>query len=85
VRWINWSNYYRWTRQSINYSTKIEREIKKIKEQGYDAIKMYGFVNPEMFKTTIEIAKKYNIPVIGHIPLVNLNTFYTSGQKEVSC
>jgi hypothetical protein len=30
-------------------------------EQGYDAIKMYGFVNPEMFKTTIEIAKKYNI------------------------
>jgi hypothetical protein len=45
---------------------------------------MYGFVNPEMFKTTIEIAKKYNIPVIGHIPLVNLNTFYTSGQKEVA-
>jgi hypothetical protein len=79
-------NYYRWTRQSINYSTKIdaEKEIKKIKEQGYDAIKMYGFVNPEMFKTTIEIAKKYNIPVIGHIPLVNLNTFYTSGQKEVA-
>jgi formyltetrahydrofolate synthetase len=37
-----------------------------------------------MFKTTIEIAKKYNIPVIGHIPLVNLNTFYTSGQKEVA-
>lgn len=78
--------YYTWTRQSINYSTKneAEKEIKKLKEQGYDAIKMYGFVNPEMFKTTIEIAKKYNIPVIGHIPLVNLNTFYTSGQKEVA-
>ena len=45
---------------------------------------MYGFVNPEMFKTTIDISKKYNIPVIGHIPLVNLDTFYTSGQKEVA-
>jgi hypothetical protein len=78
--------YYRWTRQSINYSTKneAEKEIKKLKEQGFDAIKMYGFVNPEMFKTTIEIAKKYNIPVIGHIPLVNLDAFYTSGQKEVA-
>ena len=58
--------YYSWTRQSINYSTKddAEKEIKKIKEQGYDAVKMYGFVNPEMFKTTIDISKKYNIPVI---------------------
>lgn len=79
-------NYYRWTRQSINYSTKddAEKEIKKLKEQGYDAVKMYGFVNHEMFKTTIEIAKKYNIPVIGHIPFVKLDTFYTSGQKEVA-
>ena len=80
------SYYYRWTRQCTNYSTKneAEKEIKKIKEQGYDALKMYGFVNPEMFKTTIEIAKKYNIPVIGHIPLINLETFYQSGQKEIA-
>lgn len=78
--------YYSWTRQSINYSTKddADKKIKKIKEQGYDAVKMYGFVNPQMFKTTIDISKKYNIPVIGHIPLVNLDTFFTSGQKEVA-
>jgi hypothetical protein len=78
--------YFSWTRNSINYSTQNDAEIaiKKIKEQGYDAIKMYGFVNPEMFKTTVSIAKKYNIPVIGHIPSVNLETFYTSGQKEVA-
>ncbi|WP_310555376.1 amidohydrolase family protein, partial [Flavobacterium sp.] len=78
--------YYSWTRHSINYSTKndAEKEIRQIKKQGYDAVKMYGFVNPEMFKTTIDIAKRYNIPVIGHIPLVNLDTFYSSGQKEVA-
>jgi predicted metal-dependent TIM-barrel fold hydrolase len=78
--------YYRWTRQSVNYSTKsdAQKEIKRIKEQGYDAVKMYGFVTPEMFKTTIEIARKNNIPVIGHIPLVNLKTFYHSGQKEIA-
>jgi predicted metal-dependent TIM-barrel fold hydrolase len=78
--------YYSWTRQSINYSTKsdAQKEIKRIKEQGYDAVKMYGFVTPEIFKTTIEIAKKNNIPVIGHIPLVNLEAFYHSGQKEIA-
>lgn len=78
--------YYSWTRHSINYSTKndAERAISKISEQGYDAVKMYGFVNPDMFKATIESAKKNNIPVIGHIPLVNLETFYHSGQVEVA-
>lgn len=78
--------YYSWTRQSINYSTKddADKEIKKIKAQGYDAVKMYGFVNPEMCKVTIELAKKYNLPVIGHIPSVNLETFYHLGQKEIA-
>lgn len=78
--------YYGWTRKSINYSNKkdAQKAIDKIREQGYDAIKMYGFVNPEMVKTTNEIAKENNLPVIGHIPLVNLETFYHSGQKEVA-
>lgn len=78
--------YYSWTRHSINYTTKADaaKAIKEIGEQGYDAIKMYGFVNPEMFKATIETAKQYHIPVIGHIPLVNLETFYKSGQVEVA-
>lgn len=78
--------YYGWTRQSINYSTKsdAQKEIKRIKKLGYDAVKMYGFVNPEMFKTTLEIAKENNIPVIGHIPSVNLEIFYQSGQKEIA-
>jgi predicted metal-dependent TIM-barrel fold hydrolase len=78
--------FYAWSRQSVNYSKKgqAEKKIKKIGEQGYDAIKMYGFVNPEMFKTTIEIAKQNNIPVIGHIPLVSLDTFYSAGQKEIA-
>ncbi|PIF43630.1 amidohydrolase family protein [Chryseobacterium sp. 52] len=78
--------YYSWTRQSINYSNKddAQKAINKISKQGYDAIKMYGFVNPEMFKITIEIARKKGIPVIGHIPLVNLDAFYQSGQSEVA-
>lgn len=78
--------YYTWTRQCIDYSNKNEarKAIKKIKQDGYDAVKMYGFVNPEMFKATIEIAKENHIPVIGHIPLVSLDHFYPSGQIEIA-
>ncbi|OPB88053.1 hypothetical protein BAS06_12780 [Elizabethkingia miricola] len=78
--------YYAWTRQSIDYSNKngAQKAIRKIKQDGYDAIKMYGFVNPETFKTTIEIAKENHIPVIGHIPLVSLDNFYSSGQIEIA-
>jgi hypothetical protein len=78
--------YYAWTRQAINYSNKKDgqKAIRKLKEQGYDAIKMYGFVNPEMFKTTIEVSKENKIPVIGHIPQLSLDTFYQSGQKEIA-
>lgn len=79
-------SYYSWTRHAVNYSNKedAQKAIKEIKEQGYDAIKMYGFVSPEMFKTTVEIARENQIPVVGHIPLVNLDTFYQSGQNEVA-
>ena len=77
--------YYAWTRQAINYSNKNDarKTIKQISEQGYDAIKMYNSVNPDMFKETIEISNEYNIPVIGHIPQVSLEIFYQSAQKEV--
>lgn len=78
--------YYEWTRQSIDYSNKdgAQKAIKKIKQDGYDAVKMYGFVNPEMFRATIEASKENHIPVIGHIPLVSLDDFYPSGQIEIA-
>ena len=78
--------YYAWTRQAINYSNKNDarKTIKKLNEQGYNAIKMYNSVNPKIFKATIEIANEYNLPVIGHIPNINLGTLYKSGQKEVA-
>ncbi|GAA3523675.1 amidohydrolase family protein [Aquimarina addita] len=79
--------YHQWTRQTLNYNTKedAEKAIQKVKEMGYDALKMYSFVNTEMFNATIEVAKENDIPVIGHIPdEINLKSFYQSGQKEVA-
>lgn len=78
--------FHQWTRKTINYTNRkdAQKAIQKIKQQGYDAIKMYDFVNPEMYKATIEYAEENRIPVIGHIPQVNLKSFYQSGQKEIA-
>jgi len=78
--------YHQWTRKTINYTNRkdAQKAIQKIKKQGYDAIKMYDFVNPAMFKATIEFAGENKIPVIGHIPQVNFKTLYQSGQKEIA-
>jgi len=79
--------YHAWTRQSMNYNNKekAKKTIQEAKQMGYDAIKMYSFVNPEMFKATIEVARESDIPVIGHIPNeINLKSFYQSGQKEIA-
>lgn len=78
--------FHQWTRKTINYTTEenARQAIAKFSEQGYDGIKMYSEVNPEMFQATINIAKEYNIPVLGHIPDVDLETFYSSGQIEIA-
>ncbi len=78
--------YTAWTRKAINYANeKDAREaIQELHAMGYDAIKMYGFVNEEMFKSTIRIAEEYDIPVVGHIPQIGLSAVYESGQKEIA-
>lgn len=59
-------------------------KIKEISESGYDCIKIYSQVSPEVYYAIIEEAKKYNLPVVGHIPWkVPLNEIHTSGQVDI--
>ncbi len=37
------------------------------KQEGYDAIKVYGTLRPEVFHAILEAAQKEGIPVVGHI------------------
>lgn len=48
---------------------RVELSIRHIKESGYDFIKIYDLLSPEIYKKIMKVAKKYNIPVVGHIPL----------------
>lgn len=47
---------------------QINRVIKEQYSKGYDFIKIYSMLSKENFNDIINIAKLYNMPVVGHVP-----------------
>ncbi|MFD2567697.1 amidohydrolase family protein [Pseudotenacibaculum haliotis] len=43
--------------------------VRSAKEEGYEFIKVYTWLNEETFKAVIDEAKKQNMKVVGHIPI----------------
>ncbi len=78
--------FFSWSRKTINYTTEEEAEekIQELSQQGYDALKIYSFTNSEMAKASMNMAKKFNLKVVGHIPNENLGHFFETNQKEVA-
>ena len=77
----------KWFGAQHNYTTvkKARKAVAKYKEQGYDAIKLSSFLNPEIYHAIVKEGKKQNIPTIGHLTYdVKLDDFYESGQTQLA-
>ena len=58
--------------------------VKEFKEMGYDFIKVYERLTPEVYDSIIKTAKEENISVVGHGPeLVSIENVIESGQKSI--
>ena len=53
---------------TIEEEKQIERIIKEQSDKGYDFIKIYSALSKENFDTIIDVARRYEIPVAGHVP-----------------
>ncbi len=54
------------------------------KAQGYDFIKVYDHLSPQVYQAIIESAREHNIPVAGHVPFaVGLDGVLASGQQTI--
>src|SRR3990172_12229274 len=54
------------------------------KAQGYDFIKVYDHLSPEVYQAIIAAARENDIPVIGHVPFaVGLDGVFASGQLTI--
>jgi imidazolonepropionase-like amidohydrolase len=50
-------------------TTELKKNIEFLVEQKVDFLKAYEMLSPEQFKTLIDLSKKYQLKVTGHIPL----------------
>jgi imidazolonepropionase-like amidohydrolase len=53
---------------SVKEKSQIELIIRNQVNQGYDFVKIYSNLSGSSFDDIVEIAKKYAIPVAGHVP-----------------
>ncbi len=52
--------------------------------QGYDFIKVYDHLSPEVYKAVISVAHENNIPVVGHVPFaIGLDGVLANGQQTI--
>jgi imidazolonepropionase-like amidohydrolase len=52
--------------------------------QGYDFIKVYDHLSPEVYQAIVETARENDIPVIGHVPFaIGLDGVLASGQLTI--
>ncbi len=54
------------------------------KAQGYDFIKVYDNLSPEVYAAIIAAGQENNMPVVGHVPFaVGLDNALNSGQQTI--
>ncbi|HOP22405.1 MAG TPA: amidohydrolase family protein [Gammaproteobacteria bacterium] len=69
----------------INTAEQAREAVEIYKEQGFDVIKAYEYLNRESYFAMVEEAKKQHFPVSGHIPEeVTLDEIYHSGQSHLA-
>lgn len=54
--------------QKVLTTDQGRHQVRLAKEQGYDLIKAYGYLDPQVFSAILDEAKKVNIPVAKHGP-----------------
>ena len=80
-----WFN--RWTAKinNVNDVDEVEAAVLNIKQTGYDAIKIYTFLDKKYFHAFNQVAPKIGMNLLGHIPItMELSEIWDSNMKELA-
>lgn len=67
----------------IDDPAEVPGALTKMKKKGYDAIKVYDDLKPDVYHAIIETARYLQIPVDGHVPYkVRLQNVLNAGQRS---
>lgn len=68
----------------IETAKEAEEEVAREKNAGYDFIKVYNGLSVEVYDAIITTAKKYGMPIAGHVPTkVGLDHALKAGQNSI--
>ncbi|TMM56800.1 amidohydrolase [Maribacter algarum] len=69
---------------NIQNTTEAKEMVKKFHDEGYDGIKIYSQITPEVYDAVNETATDLKMPVVGHIPWkLKLTDIWVSNQKNI--
>jgi imidazolonepropionase-like amidohydrolase len=54
--------------QVVDTPEEAEEDVAIIKQEGFDCVKIYNRLSPENFAAIVASAKRYSLPVVGHVP-----------------
>ncbi len=78
---MEWSQGF----NNIRNSEEAEEKVKSYKTKGYDAVKIYSYLNKESYQAINKTAESLGMDVIGHIPWsLELTDIWSSNQSEIS-
>ena len=76
-----------WTAKinSVRDTAAVSAQIQAYADQGYDAVKVYTFLENDHYWAVNEAAQNIDIPVLGHLPIkLGFDAFWQSNQKELA-
>jgi Amidohydrolase family len=63
---------------------EARREVAREKRAGFDFIKVYNRLRPDVYKALVAAAKRAGLPVVGHVPdAVGLEAALKAGQRSI--
>lgn len=68
----------------IKNNENVFNSLSQMKKDGYDALKVYDCISKEVYEEIIRVAKKLEMPVVGHVPVsLDVKDVLFSGQTSI--
>ncbi|MCC6557897.1 MAG: amidohydrolase family protein [Polyangiaceae bacterium] len=69
----------------VSSAEEAREAVRRAKEEGYDKMKVYSFLNQESYDAIVSTANELGMDVIGHVPMsVSLEYVLDAGQKLIA-
>jgi hypothetical protein len=78
---MSWSQRF----DNIRSPASAPNAVARYQKMGYDGIKVYSHLSPEVYQALCQAADSLDVPVTGHVPFrTSLEDVYTSSQSDIA-